>query len=113
MRNKGCVGPVEAAPGAELLLDGLTWQLPGPKARRQLGVDVNPPLEPVMGTCGGGTESAVGLGVENAFGAPGTARTTGGNTGGLMFEVKLTCALLSGGNMRGTMAVSGMPSASA
>ena len=84
-----------------------------PRAERQLGVEVNPPPEPVTGISGGGTVSVVGVGMESMSGGPGTARTTGGNNGGSVSDARLTSALLSGGNMRGTMAASGIPSASA
>ena len=105
-----------------MVLERLAWQLPCSGAMRQLGVEVNPPPDPVTGISGGGTVSVVAVGVEStpgstASGAPGTARTTGGNsggaTGGPISEANLVRALLSGGSMRGTMATSGMPSASA
>ncbi len=89
---------------------------------RQLGVEVNPPPDPVTGISGGGTLSGVAVGLEStlgssASGAAGTARTTGGKsggaTGGPISGANRAKALVSGGNMRGTMAASGMPSASA
>ncbi len=72
-----------------------------PRALRQLGVEVNPPPDPVAGISGGGTVSVVAVGVEStpgpsASGAPGTARTTGGNSGGPVSEVSVDPAVAGG-----------------
>ena len=69
-----------------VVLKRLAWQLPCPDAVRQLGVEANPPPDPVAGISGGGTVSLVAVGTEStpgsaASGAHGTARTTGGNSG--------------------------------
>ena len=83
---------------------------------------MNPPPDPVTGIRGGGTVSGLVVGLAStlgsaASGAPGCARTTGGNLGGVtagpISDARRARAALSGGNTRGTMAASGMPSASA
>ena len=83
------IGPAESTPWGGLS----RWCRRGwfgsfhASAMRQLGVEVNPPPDPVAGISGGGTMSVVAVEVEStpgstASGAPGTARTTGGNSGG-------------------------------
>lgn len=89
---------------------------------RQLGVEVNPPPEPVTGINGAGTVSVGVLGSKSTagsagFGIPGSANTAAGKSGGAssgpMSAGRVARGPPSGGNMRGTIAASGIPSASA
>ncbi len=86
--------------------------LPCDGVPNQLGVDMKPPPEPLMGTRGGGTVRGVAVGSTPALagsGAPGVASTIDAGA------VCVTGAkgIVAGGDMRGRTATSGMPSASA